>query len=253
MLRRGLSYSNVVATVALFVALGGASYAAIQLPKESVGSKQLKSGAVTRPKIRDGAVSGAQIDESTLGNVPSATHASQADEASRALLAWKASVAGTASLAEDAIKLGGSPAQAYGSVLSAHTKIPATNEDTKWWLPVSGLGEPRENQKEVSMFATFEPAVMRDLADLSWGAPGPEKAAKVKLVPWYDGVQTERSIPVSDGSFFSGPGAEFEIEGGARIALQLVEEPHGEEIPAFELTTGMLISPAVPRNEVNVP
>lgn len=250
---RGLSYSNVVATVALFVALGGASYAAIQLPKESVGRKQLKSGAVTRPKIKDGAVGGAQIDEATLGNVPNATHSSQADEASRALLAWKASLAGTASLAEDAIRLGGSPARAYGSVLSAHTKIPATNENTEWWLPVSGLGEPRESRREVSMIATFEPAVVSDLADLSWGAPGQGAAAKVKLVPWYDGVQTERSIPVNDGGAFSGPGAEFEIEGGARIAMQLVEEPHGEEIPAFEITTGMLISPAAPHNEVNVP
>lgn len=41
----------VIALVALFVALGGTSYAAFNLPKNSVGAAQLKSGAVTRTKI----------------------------------------------------------------------------------------------------------------------------------------------------------------------------------------------------------
>jgi hypothetical protein len=41
-----LTYANVVATLALFVALGGASYAAIQLPANSVGRAQLRNGAV---------------------------------------------------------------------------------------------------------------------------------------------------------------------------------------------------------------
>lgn len=46
-----LTYANVIATVALFIALGGASYAATQLPKNSVGAKQLKKGAVTPAKL----------------------------------------------------------------------------------------------------------------------------------------------------------------------------------------------------------
>jgi hypothetical protein len=41
-----LSYANVVATLALFVALGGASYAVVELPAGSVGSAQLRDGAV---------------------------------------------------------------------------------------------------------------------------------------------------------------------------------------------------------------
>jgi hypothetical protein len=41
-----LTYANVVATLALFIALGGASYAAVVLPANSVGPKQLRSGAV---------------------------------------------------------------------------------------------------------------------------------------------------------------------------------------------------------------
>jgi hypothetical protein len=42
-----LNYANVAATLALFISLGGVSYAAITLPANSVGSSQLRSGAVT--------------------------------------------------------------------------------------------------------------------------------------------------------------------------------------------------------------
>jgi hypothetical protein len=42
-----LTYANVVASIALFVSLGGASYAAFLLPPESVGTNQLQVGAVT--------------------------------------------------------------------------------------------------------------------------------------------------------------------------------------------------------------
>jgi hypothetical protein len=61
-LRSKLTYSNVAATLALFLALGGATaFAAIQLEKNSVGSKQLKKNAVTAAKIKNGAVTQAKI------------------------------------------------------------------------------------------------------------------------------------------------------------------------------------------------
>jgi hypothetical protein len=41
----------VISLVALFVALGGTTYAATSLPKNSVGTVQLKKGAVTKKKI----------------------------------------------------------------------------------------------------------------------------------------------------------------------------------------------------------
>jgi hypothetical protein len=52
-LRRHLTFANVVACLALFVALGGASYAALKVPKESVGTEQLKKAAVTPEKLSD--------------------------------------------------------------------------------------------------------------------------------------------------------------------------------------------------------
>lgn len=58
--RQRLTYSNVIATMALFIALGGVAVAA-GLPKNSVGPKQLKRGAVTTPKIRKKAVTSAKL------------------------------------------------------------------------------------------------------------------------------------------------------------------------------------------------
>jgi len=58
--RPQLNYANVIATIALFVALGGAAVAA-SLPKNSVGPNQLKRGAVTPPDIRKGAVTAGKI------------------------------------------------------------------------------------------------------------------------------------------------------------------------------------------------
>lgn len=141
MRRPRLTYANVVATLALFVAVGGAgAYAAGQLAPKSVGERQLRPGAVTAEKLRknaviapkikalavkqgkiangavsgaklangavsgdkladgvvtnsklaDGAVTGDKVDESSLGQVPSAARAdfaANADSANPVLFA----------------------------------------------------------------------------------------------------------------------------------------------------------------------
>jgi len=48
--------SNVVGYLALFVALGGTSYAATQLPKNSVKAKQIAPNAVTSSKVKNGSL-----------------------------------------------------------------------------------------------------------------------------------------------------------------------------------------------------
>jgi hypothetical protein len=53
-----LSYANVVATIALFVALGGGAYAAITLPKNSVGTAQIKPNSINGSKVIDGSLTG---------------------------------------------------------------------------------------------------------------------------------------------------------------------------------------------------
>jgi hypothetical protein len=57
-IRPRLTFANVVSFIAIFVALGGASYAATQLPKNSVGTSQLKNSAVTPAKLSSSAKSG---------------------------------------------------------------------------------------------------------------------------------------------------------------------------------------------------
>jgi hypothetical protein len=54
------TYANVIATIALFVALGGVAVAA-GLPKNSVGPNQLKRGAVTPAKIRKKAITSGKL------------------------------------------------------------------------------------------------------------------------------------------------------------------------------------------------
>lgn len=95
-----LSYANVIATLALFVALGGSSYAALsvgskQIANNSVRSKDLRNndvrgrdirkstvrasdvrnGALQGKDVRDDALTGADVMESTLAAVPSAQNA----------------------------------------------------------------------------------------------------------------------------------------------------------------------------------
>ena len=72
------SPAMIVACVALVVAMGGTSYAAVILPANSVGTKQIKKNAVTGAKVKNGSLTGADIKVSTLGKVPSATLADSA-------------------------------------------------------------------------------------------------------------------------------------------------------------------------------
>src|SRR5262249_40695257 len=77
------SAALVVASLALFISLGGTSYAAFKLPKNSVGTKQLKNGAVSSAKIKSGAVTAGKLNTSGL-TVPNAQHANTANSATSA-------------------------------------------------------------------------------------------------------------------------------------------------------------------------
>jgi hypothetical protein len=84
-IRKRTTFSNVIALIALFAALGGTAFAASKIAKNSVGSKQLKNNAVTGKKIKknavtgdkvkDASLSGADINLGSLGQVPSAANA----------------------------------------------------------------------------------------------------------------------------------------------------------------------------------
>lgn len=83
-----------MSSIAVFLVLGGATALAAGLAKNSVGSKQLKknavtaakikANAVTTTKIKKDAVTGTQVNEATLGTVPSADKANSANSANSA-------------------------------------------------------------------------------------------------------------------------------------------------------------------------
>jgi len=60
-LRAHLSYANVMSSIAVFMVLGGSAYAAATLPRNSVGSTQLKSNAVTSSKVKNGSLQSADF------------------------------------------------------------------------------------------------------------------------------------------------------------------------------------------------
>jgi hypothetical protein len=67
-LKRRPSAAIVISVAALFMSLGGASYAAF-IPNGSVGTAQLQNNAVTNSKIRDNAVNYKKILPSSVGIV----------------------------------------------------------------------------------------------------------------------------------------------------------------------------------------
>jgi hypothetical protein len=69
-LRRRLTYANVMGTLAVFIALGGSSYAAL-----TVTGRNVKNGSLTFRDLRRETLGGSRITESRLGTVRRARNA----------------------------------------------------------------------------------------------------------------------------------------------------------------------------------
>jgi len=65
-LRSHLSYANVMATIAVFIALGGTSFAVTQLPRNSVGSTQIRTNSVGPSELRKGAVRSSDVKDRSV-------------------------------------------------------------------------------------------------------------------------------------------------------------------------------------------
>jgi hypothetical protein len=90
-LRRRLSFANVTSLLALFLALGGTSYAAA-----TIGAAQIRSGAVGASEIRSGAVGKSEIRTGAVGKSELATNSAGA-------LELRSNSVGNAELADDAV------------------------------------------------------------------------------------------------------------------------------------------------------
>jgi hypothetical protein len=180
------SAAMIVSIIALVVALGGTGYAAVALPRNSVGTKQLKKRAVTSAKLKAGAVNGSKVSddslagtdilESSLAKVPSATSADSASHAA------------------DSGKLGGVAASRYvrpGSTLASG--------DTE----VGAFGASAPNGSSGTSAITFVPKLpgqvpFANVHDLAVGAtsaecPGPRQAAAGHLC-FYTGLNFSMTL-----------------------------------------------------------
>lgn len=115
----------LVAIVALFMALGGTSYAALKITGKNVENSSLtgidvKNKSLAEKELKPDTLTGGRIQEATLGTVPSATNADNAINAQ------------TAAKAADADKVGGlaptdlmlNKPRAYESNISANNNFP---------------------------------------------------------------------------------------------------------------------------------
>jgi hypothetical protein len=54
--KRRIRYADVMSTIAAFLALSGVAYAAVKLPANSVGERQIKRGAVRSDEVKNGSL-----------------------------------------------------------------------------------------------------------------------------------------------------------------------------------------------------
>lgn len=85
LLKHRPSPAMVVACIALIVALGGTSYAALKLPRNSVGNKQLRPNAVTSAKVRNGSLSVKDFRSLSLPRGPRGAQGPKGDSAPGAI------------------------------------------------------------------------------------------------------------------------------------------------------------------------
>jgi hypothetical protein len=142
-LLRHLSFSNVVACLALFAALGGSAYAGSQINgnkivKHSIGAGKLKNRTITGDQIKDETITSQQIKKgsldssvinlSTLPPVQSAQTATTANSAKTAAKATTASTATTATNAAHANVADSATNATHANVADSATN--ATHADT---------------------------------------------------------------------------------------------------------------------------
>ena len=143
-----ISPASLLSIVALFVSLGGVSYAAAtigsaEIKNNSIRSKDVRNGTLTAKDVRKNTLGGNQIDESKLGQVPSALSADSALQAQKAVDAENAVNAQKAQTATTATSVGpngvNTAALQNGSVRAA--KLGATVQRTKVVSVAAGTSE----------------------------------------------------------------------------------------------------------------
>jgi hypothetical protein len=177
--RAHLSYANVMATIAVFLALGGGAIAAFHLKKNSVKSKHIKDGQVASVDIADNGVTGTDIDEASLGEVPTAAKANSVGPGSVGTAGLADSAVTSAKIGNDEVKGADVDEASLGQVPSAAlaASVPDGSIDTEKLATAPAVDVFRSTTETTSTAAstTLHPTSERyDLGGLHDNATNPE-------------------------------------------------------------------------------
>jgi hypothetical protein len=111
-LRKRLTYANVMSTLAVFIALGGSSYAAF-----TINGATIQNRSIAGKKLRHNTLTGVQIKESQLARVPRAKRADSLDGVTAAELKIRCP-SDTFPVADVCVERNARPPAAYGSAVS---------------------------------------------------------------------------------------------------------------------------------------
>jgi hypothetical protein len=112
MLRQRLTYANVMSTLAVFIALGGSSYAALR-----ISGRNIENRSIPAEKLKRNSITGREVRESRL-NVPFARNAGRLGGLTEAELRVRCPE-DTFPTADVCVERTPRPAQAYGSAVIA--------------------------------------------------------------------------------------------------------------------------------------
>ncbi len=211
--RPRLTYANVVATIALFAALGGVSYAATTLPKNSVGTDQIQAEAIRTGKLAEDAVTASRLSQGVRERISAAGATSTPESVKHAETADKATTADTAARADtakDADALGGQPA---GHYLTADSVLQSGQTEAGDYIAAAGNGEAG------TVLVQFWPHLPESLQEghikvipegggPTTECPGPGQAAATYMCVYQsfnEGMTFESFISTMPGSIYAGP------------------------------------------------
>ncbi|HVQ58266.1 MAG TPA: hypothetical protein VMS60_05085 [Solirubrobacterales bacterium] len=159
------TFANAIALLALFISLGGSVYAA-----GGFSGKEIRKGSIPANRLAPGSIGAEQVDESSLGQVPSAARADvavRAERAERAESAGRAQEAQRADRADRALSAALTPAadhaaEAVTAVAAGDTQRLGGDPVTSF-LPHACNGGAIKGTAKVSPRGAFPPSAEIDL------------------------------------------------------------------------------------------
>ena len=155
------SHATVVAYLALFVALGGVSWAAIKLPRNSVGAKQIKKGAVRSADVKNGTLKAADLGPDVVRAGPAGAPGERGERGERGETGPAGSPGDPGSP--------GAPGSDAASAVFARAEVPS--DSATYWLAASGVSVPGF-PSEVRLVSPPVAMVARDMRVRLDDAPG---------------------------------------------------------------------------------